>query len=539
MPKNAARRTRLAEQQQATIEELQAKVAELAARNNPGNQAGDLHRCDWICGGDRCQYLNYGNLSRCRRCGSPRFPDGVSLHGQFRRQAVQPQAQRAPQAPSFRVHVPRNQGGAQSTGWQPGPLRHGHMRHLQSVALNGTSSTSFPAATQRAGGRNVLAPKGDSSWADVARRAPHTVPLPVGPQHQQAPHGREARQQSPADRDAGALHTPGLERNKRGVDPPPPEKDDGTDAASQISEDELQEEQSPKAIQSEIRKFEFRVERRKDKLRKQQEALEEHTAFLEEQRRRLATMQYEVDETKEEIRDMDSKIVTLSTLHAELVAARASARSGPEPRGQAGDDEDEQAAAETLDQVFQAMQNFGAIRSPLIRGMLATFVQQLQAMQAQYSPVGGPPAPTPARSPPPRSPSPRVQPGSEPQAGAGLPPTPLAPQQGPAPSTPTIAMVQAAEKALKSDVMWEDSNHGAETEQSAGAIEKTYGKSLAASAKGPATQSGRQRLLAICDRTAPYARGRSASKSPARSRDRKELLSTLQQKIDEQRNMLC
>ena len=319
---------------------------------------------------------------------------------------------------------------------------------------------------------------------------------------------------------------------------------EGYDAATECGshDEELHEEPSAWDLQKRMRNLEVKKKRREGKLQRQHKEKQEQAEYIEEQKRRLATLQFEEDDTKEDIRKIDEQIASLSQLHAELTAARAQAHAADEQEPE-GCQEDEEGAAAALHQVFEAMRNYGNIRSPSVRNMLAIFVEQMRAMHDQQ--VQGPPPETPpatgkpveespGRSPPPRSPTPlRLE-------AAPAQQSPASAATGTNEPGPTVQMVQEANAALASDEMWEDTKNDENQATKRKAEEVNTGAKPQMESK---LAQARQRAPAICDRPAPYqqTRGRtseqSCTRSPARSRGRKELVQNLQEKVEQQRQL--
>ena len=421
MPKNGGRRARRAAQERAELQDLRA-------RRNPTGVVGggpiqsnsEVPRCDWNCG--LCRYNNYGSNAICRRCVASRM-QGFNLHGVFRGRLGHVNAL----AGGFNVGRPTlgerqylAQQGLQRVPQLQGPLvqprlvgpqhdlpRHGYVRgdfvgqqppstqyapqqreNRQSVR----EDPRQPAVPPRSLGPAAMA----QSWADRDRGTPTERP---GPHANTGGATQEVRQQ---DTVGGTNTSASLQNNNDRLDQVAREGDeDFPDAESH--DDELHEEPSSWDLQKKMRSLEFARQRRERKLQKQQNEVEEQALYVEEQKRRLSSLQFAVDETKEDIRSIDEQSASVSKLLSELKAAQASAHEANDNDGNDGQ-EDEEGAAGLLELVSAAMRNFGSIRSPAIRHMLTVLAQQVQQMQAQFSLVAIPAASTLGRPPPPRRP---------------------------------------------------------------------------------------------------------------------------------------
>ena len=526
---NGKRRARLAARQKA-------ELAAFTSRGPPGPRGGkpmvlqsDLLRCDWRCGG--CFYYNYGGNSACRRCAAPRqFNGGANnVHGVYRGRPMDNVGQTtvAQQFPADRL----TDAGLYRTPGPQFPLQYGHLRRTGNAPNIPTRSGAQQYGNHHKSGDErqhaqeprrepARSPEGPS-WAEMARRSP------TAQQNSGQPDVRSGRNQpDPPGRTASAGGHTGANEGDNNLEQTAREgQDDRTDAYSLGEEDELREEPNTWDLHKHLRALAFKKQRRVKKLHNQQAEVNEQSLYIEEQRRRLATMQFEVDETKEDIRELDEQSAATSKLYSELLAAESNAHNIDEAQGLNGQ-EDEEGAAVVLQQVADAMRNYSSIRSPAIRQMLGALVLQIQELQAQYSPEAAPADQSPNRSPPPRSPSPVIH-QTVPSIANVVPPT----------TEPTSQMVQEAAAALESDAMWEDPRRTAKRKKPEAEQEPAAGdcQNRFAPIADEAIAQTRQRALAICDRPSPHRRGRSSGASLARSRDRKGLYQELQQQVEQQK----
>ena len=98
-------------------------------------------------------------------------------------------------------------------------------------------------------------------------------------------------------------------------------------------------------------------------------------------------------------------------------------------------------------------------------------------------------------------------------------------------------MVQEAASMLETDAMWQDPKRAAKRKSAevdpAPVADENQNRFSPIAEDSMVTT--RQRALAICDRLTPFRRGRSLGGSPPRSRDRKELVQELQQRVEQQK----
>ena len=543
MPKNGGRKARLAAQERAELEAFRAQAAVAAAQP----ASADLLRCDWRCG--RCGYHNFGKNVYCRQCNGPRHA-GAALHGIFRgRGGTSTNAgSRNLVAPTMRVQNGTGRPGFLPVGRQPNDLHSGHANRLPPAQPHpppllrqpGLQHTSAQSKQQQQGAeagrvsvsREAAHKKDGKSWADVVRD-------PAG-----AGSADDKRVQSRIDDTATATQqsdTSNLGTAQRQVGGPQVfELEHGeSDGEEQPEGGEPPEPPTPKNLQAKMRNLETKKERRQRKLQRQQNEVELQAEFVEAQQRQLVTLEFEVAETREDISAIDRQMAAISKLHTELLAARVAAQVD-EATAAAADTEDEAGASAALHQVFEAMRNYGSIRSPTIRRMLSTFVQEMHELQNSFSPIENPgdetpkwePGRSPSRSPPPRSPTP---PAKSPSTVVQQmpPPTPAAP--------PTEQMRREAEAALQSNDMWEDQRVPEKRkcdEILIVAVPQPPSLEQAAEVLAPLPR-GRERALAICDRPLSEPRGRAHGRdsnfSPARSRGRRELYKDLNERVESQR----
>ena len=301
-----------------------------------------------------------------------------------------------------------------------------------------------------------------------------------------------------------------------------------------------------KMLLARIRNLETKKERRERKMLKQQKAVDEQNEYIEEQHRKLNTLVFELADTREDIAAYDLQIEEASRLHTELISARVAAH-GFEAEDEGGEGDEHRVSA-IVHQVMASMRVNGRLRTNALQKLLSSLMQEAEALQAAEPPrgeerfdTGAKRGRSPSRSPAPRTPQAAVvadaggatvQPVTRQNYGAIL----RSPQR-----EPTEQMLQQAQAALLSDSMWQDEAVKANVDEAiAGAlvaVSASTGPELPCPRKQITQQVG-PTALAICDRPASEPRGRwqaAAGRSPARSRDRKDLYKELNDRVEKQK----
>ena len=325
MPKNAKRRARMAASEKAELEAFRAAAASAQPvmqmdRNTFTSHTGDLRRCDWHC--RQCDFYNFGHNISCRRCGAAR-QSGLNMPGVYRGRAIaynpsQPAIKSftsPPAPPSFRVKPPAGYPGIlpvgphnSTAGQRIGTRQNG----------GGSVQTNVVGLRQPTNTYHCTVPAANAqSWADKVRGDPT---VRVGATENSADGPQDGRHRVTGE----APVSSSAHQDSRNLDQVAREGDeDFSDGESQ--DDELNEEPTSWSLQKKMRSLEFARRRRERKLQKQQQEVEEQALYVEEQRRRLSSLQFAVDETKEDIRSIDEQSASLSKLLSEIKAAQASA----------------------------------------------------------------------------------------------------------------------------------------------------------------------------------------------------------------------
>ena len=549
MPRNGNRR---AARQQQEIRELRAQVA--AAHHSrihrhhqshvsPTTSTSNLPRCDWICGADLCQYLNYGHLAFCRVCRAPRR-DGVDLRGQYRGQSMETHsffAQRGRPNQRQAAQVTRTTPNIRPVGIQQPGMRGqavaGATPPAAAIVAPTTRIAPRVPAYQRAptAAQNTNSVPESSrpreSYATAASRAvtaqgnhpPPAAATPVPPQANE-----RSQLNAPVEPPRSALQHFAMDNEGDGI----ADDDDG----DSVHPADFPQPPTVQSVQRRFKKVETVVRRRQKKLTRQLQEVEQQREAVDEQQRILTTLQYDVDTTRDELHSLKQEMAELGQQLADITAAHAECEEQDNASDASSEDLNE--ATHRLAQVLDAVRNRGSFRKPALQQLVHQFLLEIQP---HTGPHVAPPTPahlaegsdlsTPSRSPPPRTPSPRGQ----------APPYVATVQQvtGPDPSSvPSPQTLAATAQALESEQMWVDQRRT--DKRKAPDIEVPSGRPTALSPIAAAEQLHRPPPLAICDRDAPHdpvrgGRSRERSRPRSSAHERKAMLAGLQYRVDDQR----